>query len=130
MKTKEIETIEDIKLLVDSFYGKVRNNDVLAPIFNSVIQDRWPTHLQKMYTFWETVLLGSHTYNGHPFVPHAELPVDQHHFEEWLRLFYETLDAHFHGDKAEEAKWRAGKMAEMFYYRIQFNQNNPGRQIL
>ena len=67
MQVKDISTIEDIKLLVDTFYQKVRENEMLSPIFNSIIQDRWPQHLEKMYTFWQTVLLQEHTYFGSPF---------------------------------------------------------------
>ena len=127
---KEIITIEDIKLLVDAFYTKVRNDSLLAPIFNDKIQDRWPIHLEKMYRFWQTVLLNQHTYNGSPFVPHAKLPVDQHHFDRWLLLFYQTIDENFSGEKATEAKWRAEKMAEMFYHKIEYYKSNPDKLIL
>lgn len=127
--TKNIEKIDDIKLLVDSFYDKVRENELLGPIFNNVIQDRWPEHLKKMYTFWETVLLENHTYFGSPFPPHAKLPVDKAHFDEWMRLFTQTVDEYFEGEIADEAKWRAGKMAEMFLYKIQYYQSNPENRI-
>ncbi len=130
MAEKEILTIDDIKLLVDSFYGRVRNDEILGPIFNDVIQDRWPEHLEKMYRFWQTVLLGEHTYQGSPFVPHAQLPVDQSHFERWLGLFNDTIDAHFTGEKAEEARWRAEKMAQMFLFKIEHYRTNPQKPIL
>ena len=67
--TKEILSLDDIKKLVDTFYGKVRNDALIGPIFNEKIQDRWPQHLEKMYTFWQTILLGEHTYFGSPFPP-------------------------------------------------------------
>lgn len=128
--SKEIENIDDIKLLVDKFYSKVRDDEMLKDIFNNVIQDRWPEHLEKMYRFWQTVLLGDHTYQGSPFVPHANLPVVKDHFNRWIKLFYETLDENFSGEKTEEAKWRAAKMAEMFHYKIEYYKNNPAKQIL
>jgi hemoglobin len=102
----------------------------LAPIFNDKIQDRWPIHLEKMYRFWQTVLLNQHTYNGSPFVPHAKLPVDQHHFDRWLLLFYQTIDENFSGKKATEAKWRAEKMAKMFHHKIEYYKNNTDKLIL
>ncbi|QLE00165.1 group III truncated hemoglobin [Galbibacter sp. BG1] len=120
MTKKDISNLEDIKALVDTFYGKVREDSLLAPIFNKVIQDRWRMHLEKMYTFWETVLLQNHTYYGSPFPPHAKLPVTKEHFDKWKSLFYETIDANFQGEKADEAKWRADKMAEMFLYKIEY----------
>ena len=131
METKKnITHLEDIKLLVDRFYGKVQKDELLAPIFNHRIGDRWPQHLEKMYTFWQTVLLGEHTYYGSPFAPHARLPVDQEHFDRWLTLFYETLDENFSGPQAEEAKWRAHKMADMFRYKIEYYRDHPATPIL
>jgi len=122
--TKEILNLEDIKQMVDLFYGKVRKDSLLADIFNEVIQDNWPAHLEKMYRFWQTVLLPEHTYNGSPFAPHAKLPVKQEHFNRWKQLFFETIDENFSGDKATEAKFRATKMAEMFQYKIAYLQNS------
>jgi hemoglobin len=123
---KQLLDIDDVKLLVNSFYTKVRENETLAPIFNERIGDRWPEHLEKMYTFWQTTLLGEHTYFGSPFPPHAQLPVDSSHFKQWISLFTQTVDELFTGDKAEEAKWRAGKMAEMFELKVNHFRNNFG----
>lgn len=127
---KEIITLDDIKVLVDNFYAKVRSDEVLKDIFNNVIQDRWPEHLEKMYRFWQTVLLGDHTYHGTPFPPHAKLPVDWVHFERWLKLFYETVDEQFSGEKAIRAKWQGERMAEMFHYKIKYYRNNPSVSLI
>ncbi|MCK0123837.1 group III truncated hemoglobin [Gelidibacter sp. F2691] len=114
----DIFSLEDVKTLVNTFYDKVREDALLAPIFNKVIKERWPEHLETMYTFWQTVLLGEHTYTGSPFPPHAKLPISKAHFDRWLELFYSTIDEHFEGEIAEEAKWRASKMAEIFQFKI------------
>lgn len=123
--TGEILTLDDIKLLVDTFYERIRDNELLAPIFDERIQNNWPHHLEKMYRFWQTVLLDEHTYLGSPFPPHAKLPVAHEHFATWLALFNQTVDELFTGLKAEEAKWRAAKMAEMFEAKIHHARNNP-----
>jgi len=127
---KDIMTLEQIKVLVDTFYGKVRDNEMLAPIFNERIEDRWPEHLAKMYAFWQTVLLGDHTYFGAPFVPHANLPVNKEHFDQWMELFIETVDELFEGAVADEAKWRAGKMAEMFQIKLAHIRQTGYKNIL
>jgi hemoglobin len=127
---KDISNLEDIKTLVDNFYQVVRKDKLLGKIFNGVIQDRWPVHLDKMYRFWQTVLLSEHTYYGSPFAPHAKLPVSDTHFERWMKLFVETIDLHFAGPKAEEAKWRAEKMAKMFQIKIDHYQNRPHQPLL
>ncbi|MCZ2101234.1 MAG: group III truncated hemoglobin [Chitinophagales bacterium] len=116
--SRDIENIEDIQALVDLFYGKIREDDMLKDIFNNIIQDRWPQHLNKMYRFWQTVLLDDHTYYGSPFVPHAYLPVDAEHFERWIGLFNEAVDSLFEGRRAERAKWQGQRMAEMFLMKI------------
>ena len=127
---KDIMTLEQIKVLVDTFYGKVRDNEMLAPIFNERIEDRWPEHLAKMYAFWQTILLGDHTYFGAPFVPHANLPVSKEHFDQWMELFIETVDELFEGAVADEAKWRAGKMAEMFQIKLAHIRQTGSKNIL
>jgi len=130
METKEIISLDDIKTLVDTFYEKVRTDELIGPIFNERIQDRWPQHLQKMYTFWQTILLDDHTYFGSPFPPHANLPVSHIHFEKWMELFIQTIDELFDGEKAKEAKWRAGKMAEMFESRIEYFKSNSQNSLI
>lgn len=125
MQQTGILSLADIKVLVDTFYERIRADALLAPVFNERIKDNWPQHLEKMYRFWQTVLLDEHTYFGSPFMPHAQLPVAHEHFTAWLTLFTKTVDELFTGVKAEEAKWRAAKMAEMFEAKIAHVRNNP-----
>lgn len=51
MKKFIVITEDNIKILVDNFYQKVGQDELLSPIFNNVIQD-WQPHLNKMYNFW------------------------------------------------------------------------------
>ena len=126
MGTKpELLTIDDIKNLVGAFYDRIKNDALLAPVFNESINDRWPQHLEKMYRFWQTVLLEEHTYFGSPFLPHAQLPVDHEHFVQWIALFTKTVNELFEGEKAKEAIWHAEKMAEMFEHKIAWVKQNP-----
>jgi len=121
----DIKTLDDIKLLVNTFYSKVQNDPFIGPIFNEKIGHRWPEHLEKMYRFWQTILLEEHTYSGSPFPPHKHLPVEMEHFSRWMEIFTETVDSLFKGSLAEEAKLRAKNMAEMFNYKIQYFRNHP-----
>lgn len=126
----DITTLNDIQLMVDSFYGKVHEDNILADIFNNIIEDRWPQHLEKMYRFWQTVLLEEHTYYGSPFLPHAKLPVEANHFERWLKLFNETVDNLFEGEKATRAKWQGERMAELFLSKITYYRNHPSTPLI
>lgn len=126
---KDIEDINDIQLMVNTFYDKVRIDTLIGPIFLGVIQD-WEPHLNKMYGFWETILLDKHSYSGSPFLPHAKMPLEKIHFDRWMQLFETTVDSLFAGEKAEEAKWRAGKMAELFNYKIEYFRNAGHKPLL
>lgn len=111
----DITNKTDIMLFVDSFYNKIRQDKLLGSIFTAKIADNgWETHLERMYSFWNTVLLGQKDYRGNPFSKHASLPIQQIHFDHWLQLFSATINEHFQGKKAEEAKMRAAKMAVLF----------------
>lgn len=123
MAAQDISNIEDIKLLVNTFYEKVQNDDLIGPIFNEKMIGRWPEHLEKMYRFWQTILLEEHTYSGSPFPPHKQLPVNQSHFDRWMNIFTATIDSLFVGKLAEEAKVRAANMAYMFNYKIEYFRN-------
>ncbi len=126
---RDIETIEDIRILVNHFYDRVRQDELLGPVFEGRIKNNWSKHLETMYRFWETILLGNYSYKGSPFTKHADLPVDKMHFDRWLELFYATIEEHFKGEKADEAKWRAQQMGGMFLYKIEY-MRQTGHKIL
>ena len=80
-----------IEGLVRGFYARVRNDAVLAPVFEARISD-WEPHLQRMCAFWSSVALMSGRYHGTPMVKHVPLPVDAGHFDRWLELFEVTAN--------------------------------------
>ncbi|HLS94083.1 hemoglobin [Sphingobacterium allocomposti] len=130
MAKRDIETLDDIKVLVNTFYEKVQHDELIGPIFNERIQDRWPEHLEKMYTFWQTILLDEHTYQGRPFPPHAQLPIQEEHFSRWLTIFSATVDDLFQGTLADEAKSRGQKMAALFQIKLEHIRQSPFRPLL
>ena len=111
---KPIENRQDIQLLVDGFYDKVRKDSLIGPIFNDVAKVDWDEHLPKLYNFWSDLLLGEDSYRGRPFPPHMQLNLQPGHFERWLYLFVQTVDENFVGVKADEAKNRALRIARNF----------------
>lgn len=106
---------DDVKLLVDNFYEKVKRDPLLAPVFAQV---DWPHHLPIMYDFWSSMLLGDQTYTGNPLQKHLPLPLQREHFDQWLALFTKTIDEKFSGEKAEEAKDRARNIAGIFQFKM------------
>jgi hemoglobin len=114
----DITTENHIKILVDSFYNKVNTDSLLSPIFNNVAHVDWQKHLPLLYQFWSTLLFRSNTYQGRPWPKHALLPVSVEHFDRWISLFKETVDEHFSGPKATEAKNTAASISDTFQNRL------------
>lgn len=119
---RDIETREDIQLLIDSFYEKVRKDDVIGYIFNDVAKVDWPHHVPKMYDFWESVLFQRGSFNGNPMTTHMRLnhlvPLTMTHFARWVELFTRTVDQLFSGYYAETAKQRAHSIATVIRLRL------------
>lgn len=120
---KDITNRKDIELMVNTFYSKVRSNPVLGFIFDDVAKINWESHLPKMYSFWASILLGENSFSGNPMQKHIALSnqteMTDKEFSEWLYLFIETVDELFIGEKANEAKLRAGNIARLMLQNIQ-----------
>ncbi|HIC32657.1 MAG TPA: group III truncated hemoglobin [Flavobacteriaceae bacterium] len=123
----DINTREDVALLVDQFYKKVRANAILGPIFNQAITN-WDQHLDHLTTFWESSLFMGKPlkkkYIGNPLEVHVKVDqennnsITEHHFGIWLNLWFETLEHLFAGENAELAKRRARKMGTFIHLKI------------
>lgn len=102
-----------IASFVDRFYGKIRADDLLGPIFAERIED-WPTHLDRMKGFWRSVLHASGEFAGNPMVKHIAIPgLEERHFAHWLQLFYATLrEEEPHGEATQEVANRARMIAD------------------
>jgi hemoglobin len=84
-------TEAQLQSLVHGFYGKVRDDTVLGPVFNQAISD-WPHHLAKMVDFWSSVMLTSGRYKGNPMMMHLKhiARIRPEMFDRWLELWRET----------------------------------------
>lgn len=127
MEKKDIQSRQDVYLLVSNFYKKVRKDAVLGPFFEKVITD-WDAHIERLTTFWESSLFMTkkleHRYIGNPLEVHVEVDKMNHqsitelHFGIWLNLWFETLEELYEGEIAENAKRRARKMGTFMYMNI------------
>ena len=127
---KPIESRQDIHLLVNIFYSKIRKNELLGPIFNAHIEDdMWPEHIKQLTDFWETNLFGVAKFKGNPTQKHIKVDknsdhtISQLHFGKWLQFWVETVNELFKGDNAEKAIYMARKMATGQY--ISMWQHKP-----
>lgn len=120
---KTIEDRSDVNFLVNTFYSKIRKDEFLGPIFNKHI-DNWPEHLDKLTDFWETNLFGIARFKGNPPAAHQKVDrgegysITQSHFGKWLQIWFQTLDEHFEGPRAERAKQLARRMSTGLFLAI------------
>jgi len=86
-------TEETIYAMVHQFYGRIRVEPTLGPIFDAQIAtEAWPKHLARMCDFWSSTLLGSERYQGNPLRVHMQFDTLRlEHFPLWLDLFADTL---------------------------------------
>jgi hemoglobin len=100
-----------IDRLVRRFYGRVREDPLIGPVFAARIAD-WEPHLQKMCAFWSSVALMSGRYHGQPMRAHVKLPVDARHFDRWLELFEATAREVCPPEAADHFIERSRRIAE------------------
>lgn len=80
-----------VSRLVETFYGRIRADALLGPIFAARIED-WPVHLDRMKSFWRSILHNSGEFAGNPMAKHVAIPgLEARHFAHWLDLFYASL---------------------------------------
>lgn len=87
-------TAQTISDLVDTFYGHVRADEMLGPVFEGAIGDGWEPHLATMKSFWSALIFHDGGYAGRPMPAHVQLKpqISPGHFARWLALFEATLD--------------------------------------
>jgi len=109
--------------LVDQFYAHIRLDPMLGPIFNAEIGDEWDAHLDKLKSFWRSVMLQEGSYSGRPMPVHMKLKgLTPEHFQRWLGLFRQTIGEIGASDAATEALMdRATRIAKSFQLNIFYN---------
>jgi hemoglobin len=95
--------------LVDVFYGKVRRDPLIGPIFNGAVHD-WDEHLVKLAGFWSSVMLTTGRYKGNPFSAHQKHQLTPQMFERWLALWDETTGELFEPDAAAQLRAKANRI--------------------
>ena len=106
-------TEASIALLVRTFYGRAREDELIGPVFNAAVSD-WEHHIAQISDFWSSVLLKTGRYDGRPMRPHLVLPLTPAHFDRWLALFEPTAREIFSADVAAAFIERARRIADGF----------------
>jgi hemoglobin len=119
----DIETRQDIELLVNTFYDKVKQDETIGFIFQQIIGADWSQHLPIMYAFWETIILHKAGYTGNPVKKHIDIdqkiPLQEEHYTRWVALWTATVNSLFTGVNADEIKNRASLMMNLISIKVQ-----------
>ena len=119
---KDIVSQDDIQVLVNSFYDKVKTSEI-GFFFEEIAKVNWEKHLPKMYIFWESVLFATVKFDGNPMGAHFPIneiiPIEKKHFAAWLTLWKETVDENFSGEMAESAKNKAENIAKLMSFKME-----------
>ncbi|HET9427249.1 MAG TPA: group III truncated hemoglobin [Allosphingosinicella sp.] len=120
MDIKQI-TEERLRELVDTFYGRVREDELIGPVFNEAVED-WPDHLARLQAFWSSVMLGSGRYKGRPLPAHVKHgdSIRPESFERWLTLWRQTTAEILSPEAAAAMQEKAERIAESLSLGIAF----------
>jgi hemoglobin len=120
---KDIQDKDDLVVLVNTFYDRVKHDELLGPIFNTIIGEDWSRHLPVMYSFWNTVLFGAADYKGQAIGPHIAVDRKMHlgpeHFEQWIGYWRNTVDQLYEGANATLIKDKAFMMLQLIHFKVE-----------
>ena len=123
LELRDITTREDCEQLVRAFYGRALDDPMIGYLFTDIAKLDLEAHVPEITDFWETILLGAHSYSGGAFRPHYALhqrsPLRAGHFERWLTLWRMSVDELFAGPRAELAKQHATRVARAVHGRLE-----------
>jgi hemoglobin len=120
-------TDESLKTLVALFYGRVRQDPDLGPIFNDAVHD-WPVHLEKLTDFWSSVMLTTGRYKGNPMMKHLihQARITPAHFKRWLTLWAEATAEVMPPEDAALLQAKAARIGESLSLAL-FHKLEPAR---
>ena len=119
---KDISNRADIDFLITSFYEKLMVDDLISHFFTDVVKIDLASHIPVIADFWENILLDAMVYKRNAMTPHLAMAEKSHiehaHFERWLALFHQTIDANFEGEKANLAIERSKSIALLMEHKV------------
>ncbi|CAI6144628.1 MAG: Group 3 truncated hemoglobin ctb [uncultured Sulfurimonas sp.] len=125
MLDKEV-TKKNLNKLVIGFYTRVLKDDLIGPIFIDILgkdlkEQKWKAHIELLTNFWASLALGEKEYKSSPFAPHIEFKerLSVKAFEQWLKLFNETLNSIYHPQIANQFLAKSKTIAGNFIRNLQ-----------
>ena len=124
---KDIQNRKDIEICIKSFYGRLLEEEEFHHLFVEVAAIDLEEHLPVICDFWEGVIFRTGNYRRNTLQKHLDLharyPLQEKHFDDWLKCFNKTVDSLFEGVRAQYAKERALSVATVIRSRIMMNSH-------
>jgi hemoglobin len=120
----DIETREDILLIVGKFYELLLADDSINFFFTKIttIDKHLEEHLETLATFWEQSLFLKGGYSNNMFQIHKNVheksPLKKEHYDIWLTHLNSAINANFEGKYAEQMKTQALSMATVLQIKL------------
>ncbi len=119
---QDIQSKDDLYLLVDEFYKKLLSDSSIRYIFTDVVKVHLEEHLPILVTFWSQAILGTGGYTKNLTQIHLDVNAKEHLTPElftiWLHHFYTSVDENFKGDNSEKIKTQALSIATIIQIKI------------
>jgi hemoglobin len=125
--TQAAEIEAALPALLERFYGRVRQDPELGPVFNDAVGD-WDHHLGTLSDFWSSVMLTIGRYKGNPMAVHlqhaARIPSEM--FGRWLEIWTQTTDEMMSPPVAAAMQATAGRIAQSLDAALHFRLPKAG----
>lgn len=112
--------------LIDTFYGRVRQDPELGPVFNDAVDD-WDHHLGLLVEFWSSVMLGTKSFRGNPMQAHlkhvARIRSDM--FGRWLSIWNATTSELLSPAAAEAIQAKAARIGQSLDMALHYRPERP-----
>ncbi|MCW4456355.1 group III truncated hemoglobin [Flavobacterium sp. MXW15] len=110
---------QEVTALVHRFYARVREDELLGPVFGARVHD-WDAHLAQLVDFWSAMLRGTRRFRGAPMPKHMAMDeLNAGLFERWLQLFRQTTAELGNAPMQRLADDVAARIADTFWRRFQ-----------
>lgn len=118
----DIQSREDLHLIVSVFYHKLLSDDKISFIFTEIAQIDLEPHLWELVDFWEQMLFDKGDYRKNVMQLHLDLnqkiKLTEEHFAIWLNYFNASIDENYKGQVAENMKTRALSIATVMKIKL------------
>lgn len=122
----DIETRDEVEDFLKAFYKKAFADDLIGHFFIEVVPLDLETHIPIIANFWESIIFNKQNYRKNVMEVHQHIhhlsKIKKEHLDRWVKLFTETLDESFAGERTELMKQRAKSIATLMDIKLNHNQ--------